>query len=46
MEDLCKAVTIKLSPDDIKYLDELYQPHALMGAMTKTQGSSFYVAKK
>ena len=46
LEDLCKAVTIKLSPEDIKYLDELYQPHALMGAMTKTQGSSFYVAKK
>ena len=46
LEDLCKAVTIKLSPEDIKYLDELYQPHALMGAMIKTQGSSFYVAKK
>ena len=46
LEDLCKAVSIKLSPEDIKYLDELYQPHVLMGAMTKTQGSNFYVAKK
>ena len=45
LEDLCKAVKIKLSPEDIKYLDELYQPHPLMGAMTKNQGSSFYVKK-
>ena len=46
LEDLCKAVNIKLSPEDVKYLDELYKPHALMGAMYKTQGSAFYVAKK
>ena len=46
LEDLCKAVKIKLSDEDVKYLDELYQPHVLMGAMPKSQGSTFYVAKK
>ena len=46
LEDLCKSVKIKLSPEDIKYLDELYQPHNLMGAMTKSEGGTFYVAKK
>ena len=46
LEDLCKAVKIKLSVDDIKYLDKLYQPHALIGAIPKTQDSKFYVARK
>ena len=46
LEDICKAVKIKLSAEDVKYLDELYKPHALMGAIPKTQGSTFYVAKK
>ena len=46
LEDLCKAVKIKLSVDDIKYLDKLYQPHALIGAIPKTQDSTFYVARK
>ena len=30
LEDLCQAVQIKLSPEYVKYLDELYQPHSLM----------------
>ena len=46
LEDLCKAVEIKLSDEDIKYLEELYKPHNPMGAMTKEQGSTFYTSKK
>ena len=27
LEDVCKAVNVKLSEEDIKYLEELYKPH-------------------
>ena len=36
LEDLCKAVKIKLSEEDIKYLEELYLPHKLVGILKKT----------
>ena len=35
LEDLCKAVKIKLSENDIKYLEELYKPHNTVGALKK-----------
>ncbi len=38
LEEICKSVSIKLSEEDIKYLEELYRPHKLMGAMVKGQG--------
>ena len=41
LEDICKSVSIKLSEDDIKYLEELYKPHFLMGAMLKGQSASY-----
>jgi len=37
LEDICKSVSVKLSEEDIKYLEELYKPHILMGALTKYQ---------
>ena len=45
MEDLCESVKIKLSPEDIQYLSELYQPHPNMGAMPKGAGAC-YTSKK
>ena len=44
LEEICKSVSIKLNEDDIKYLEELYRPHRLMGAMIKGQGNA-YVGK-
>ena len=44
LEELCESVKIKLSPEDIKYLEELYQPHPNMGAMLK--GFAVYSNKK
>ena len=41
LEEICKSVSIKLSEDDIKYLEELYRPHKLMGAMVKGQGNAY-----
>ena len=41
LEDLCKAVKVKLSEEDIKYLEELYKPHKIMGAMLKGQGFAY-----
>ena len=41
LEDICKSVSLKLSQDDINYLEELYKPHFLMGAMLKGQGASY-----
>ena len=38
LEELCKSVSIKLSEEDIKYLEELYRPHKIMGALAKGQG--------
>ena len=35
LEELCQAVKIKLSPEDIKYLEELYVPHKTVGAISK-----------
>ena len=35
LEDLVEAVKVKLSEEDIKYLEELYKPHKLMGALSK-----------
>lgn len=31
----CKAVELKLNNDEIKYLQELYKPHPLVGVMTQ-----------
>ena len=35
LEDLCKVVKVKLSENDIKYLEELYQPHDTVGILKK-----------
>ena len=35
LEELYKALKIKLSPEDIKYLEELYVPHKNVGAISK-----------
>ena len=35
LEDAAKVFTIKLSPEDIKYLEELYVPHPTKGPMKK-----------
>ena len=35
LEELYKALKIKLSPEDIKYLEELYVPHKTVGAISK-----------
>ena len=37
LEDVCKAVKVKLSEEDIKYLEELYVPHKTVGALKKGQ---------
>ena len=37
LEDICKAVKVKLSEEDIKYLEELYVPHKTVGALKKGQ---------
>ena len=37
LEDVCKSVSVKLSEEDIKYLEELYKPHPLMGPILKGQ---------
>lgn len=35
IEDAIKAVDLKLSPEDINYLEELYVPHKVVGALDK-----------
>ena len=35
LEELCQAVKIKLSDEDIKYLEEKYVPHEVMGCRKK-----------
>ena len=35
LEEVCEAIKIKLSPEDIKYLEELYIPHITVGALKK-----------
>ena len=46
LEDLCAAVKIKLSEEDIKYLEELYKPHFVMGPMKKDQKNPYEMQKK
>ena len=45
LEDLCKFVKVKKSDEDIKYLEELYQPHFVMGFLYKWQTNP-YTKKK
>ena len=45
LEELCESVKIKLNPEDIKYLSELYQPHPNMGAVLKG-ASAVYSSNK
>ena len=35
LEELCQVFKIKLSDEDIKYLEELYVPHKVVGALHK-----------
>ena len=35
LEELCQTLKINLSPEEIKYLEELYVPHKIVGAITK-----------
>ena len=35
LEDACLSVKVKLSEEDIKYLEELYMPHPIRGALKK-----------
>ena len=35
LEDVCNSLKVKLSEEDIKYLEELYQPHTVKGALKK-----------
>ena len=37
LEDICKSLKVKLSEEDIKYLEELYVPHDTVGALKKGQ---------
>ena len=37
LEDICQSLKVKLSEEDIKYLEELYQPHEVKGALKKGQ---------
>ena len=35
LEELCQVFKIKLSPEEIKFLEELYVPHKIVGAIIK-----------
>ena len=35
LEDLVNGAKVKLSEEDIKYLEELYKPHKLVGPLKK-----------
>ena len=37
LEELCQVFKIKLSEEDIKYLEELYVPHKTIGALSKNK---------
>ena len=37
LESICEVFKIKLSDDDIKYLEELYLPHKVVGALQKNK---------
>ena len=45
LEDLVKAVTIKLNEEDVKYLEELYKPHKLVEPLKKGDASPMNVLK-
>ena len=45
LEDLCKSVKVKLSDEDIKYLEELYKPHFIMGILYKWQTNPYQKKK-
>jgi len=40
LEDLVEGVKIKLSNEDIKYLEELYKPHKIVGALSKEDAAN------
>ena len=48
IDDAAKALDIKLTEEDIKYLEELYVPHPIVGAIDKNppQGVMFLDEKK
>ena len=35
LEELCQVFKVKLSPEDIKFLEDLYVPHKIVGAIIK-----------
>ena len=37
LESICDVFKIKLSEEDIKYLEELYVPHKTVGALSKSK---------
>ena len=37
LEELCQVFKIKLSEEDIKYMEELYVPHKTVGALSKNK---------
>ena len=37
LESLCDVFKIKLNEEDIKYLEELYLPHKVVGALSKNK---------
>ena len=37
LEELCQVFKVKLSEDEIKYLEELYVPHKTVGALSKNK---------
>ena len=41
LEELYESVKIKLSPEDIKYMEELYRSHPNMGTMLKGAGAAY-----
>ncbi len=40
VEDMVKAVDVSLNEEDVKYLEELYRPHNLVGVMAQNTGVS------
>lgn len=42
IETAVKAVDFKLNDEEIKYLEELYVPHKLVGVISKNDGTHFY----
>ena len=46
LEDICGCFKVKLSEEDIKYLEELYVPHAPVGTLKKGEAFAFQMNKK